>query len=235
MLALEGLEQIVVGAAAHGVDGHADVVNGGHHDHGKLRLLRVDAVQQGNAVAILHHNVGQNQVKGVPFQDLQRFVTAGGQLHIISLAFQRGADHRPDVVLVIHDQNPRRPAQSCGRARFRLRGRIGRGVEHVQSCQVQCQARILRCSSPVAGMAGKRFFLKRSLLCCPLAGIRTDRNMRRTVPLHRCVSCLNPQRIRTETAEVFPVEVGAAIKRLFSQALRRIQSSIHNPQGLESV
>ena len=33
VFALEGLEQVVVGAAAHGVDGHADVVNGGDHHH----------------------------------------------------------------------------------------------------------------------------------------------------------------------------------------------------------
>jgi hypothetical protein len=58
MLTLEGLEQIVVCAAAHAVDGHADVVHGRHHDHGKLRLLRMYAVQQGNAVSIQHHNVG---------------------------------------------------------------------------------------------------------------------------------------------------------------------------------
>ena len=73
VLALEGLEQIVVSAAAHGVDGHADVVDGGHHDHGKLRLLRVNALQQRNAVAVLHHNVGEHQVEGVVFQGLKRF------------------------------------------------------------------------------------------------------------------------------------------------------------------
>ena len=65
VLALKGLEQIVVGAAAHGVDGHADVVNGRDHDDGKIGLLRMDAVEQGDAVSVLHHDVGEHQVEGV--------------------------------------------------------------------------------------------------------------------------------------------------------------------------
>ena len=47
LLALEGLEQIVVGAAAHGVDGHADVVDGGDHDDGKVGLQSVNAAPAG--------------------------------------------------------------------------------------------------------------------------------------------------------------------------------------------
>ena len=121
VLALEGLEQIVVGAAAHGVDGHADVVNGRDHDDGKLRLLSMNAVQQGNAVAILHHDVGQHQVEGVAFQNLHGFAAAGGQLHIESLALKRRADHGTDVRLVVHGQNPRRSTQPPRREGISLR------------------------------------------------------------------------------------------------------------------
>ena len=36
VFALERLEQVVVGAAAHGVDGHADVVDGRDHHHRQI-------------------------------------------------------------------------------------------------------------------------------------------------------------------------------------------------------
>ena len=65
MLALEGLEQVVVGAASHGVDGHADVVDGSDHHDGKLGLLAVDAFEEGDAVSVLHDDVGEDQIKGV--------------------------------------------------------------------------------------------------------------------------------------------------------------------------
>jgi hypothetical protein len=88
VLALEGLEQVVISAAAHGVDGHADVMNGGDHNDGELRLLAVNALQQRDAVAVLHHDVGEDQVKGVALQDVEAFASAGGELHIVALALQ---------------------------------------------------------------------------------------------------------------------------------------------------
>ena len=106
MLALEGLEQVVVSAAAHGVDGHADVVNGGNHDDGKLRLLAVNALEQRDAVAVLHDDVGEDQVEGVPLENFQAFAAAGSELDVVALALERGADHGADMGLVVDDQNP---------------------------------------------------------------------------------------------------------------------------------
>ncbi len=71
LLALERLEEIVVGAAAHGVNGHADVVNGGDHDDGKIGLQAADALEQSDAVYILHHDVGEHQIEGVEFRGLR--------------------------------------------------------------------------------------------------------------------------------------------------------------------
>jgi hypothetical protein len=76
LLALEGLEEIVVGAAAHGVDGHTDVVDGGDHDDGKIGLESVNALEQGDAVDILHHDVGEHQVEGVEFESFEGFAAS---------------------------------------------------------------------------------------------------------------------------------------------------------------
>ena len=113
---------------------------GGDHDHGKLRLLRVNALQQGNAVSVLHDNVGQHQVEGVLLQDLQRFAAAGGQLHVDIPgvpAWRRSWTGRA----------LRRPrpefAPTCAVLRSRahlLRALIHRGIWCSESCQVQCQA-----------------------------------------------------------------------------------------------
>ena len=71
VLALKGFEQVIVCPPAHGVDGHADVMDGGHHDHGQMGLLATNAVQQNDAVAVLHHDIGQYQVEGVALENLK--------------------------------------------------------------------------------------------------------------------------------------------------------------------
>ena len=82
LLALEGLEKIVVGAAAHGVDGHADVVHGRDHDDGKVGLKSVNAFEQGDAVDVLHHDVGEHQVEGVELESFEGFATTAGQFDV---------------------------------------------------------------------------------------------------------------------------------------------------------
>jgi hypothetical protein len=65
-------------------------------------------------------------------------------LHIESLAFKRGADHGPDMGLVIHGQNPRRSAQSSGCEDSRIRARDWYSLRRSKSCQVQSQVQVLR-------------------------------------------------------------------------------------------
>jgi hypothetical protein len=136
---LKGLEQIVIRAAAHGVDGYGDVVHGGDHDDGKVGLLFVDAFQKRDAVSTLHHDVGQHQFEGIQFQRIEGFIAVTDQLHLISLAFQRGADHDADLGLVIDDQDAGRLAQFRVRAVVCLRGRSHHGFRRSQCCQIQSQ------------------------------------------------------------------------------------------------
>ena len=80
VFALKGLEKVVVSAAAHRVDRHADVVNGRNHDYRQIGILRMNALQQREPVALLHHDIGQNQLKSVLIDCLQGFVSARRQL-----------------------------------------------------------------------------------------------------------------------------------------------------------
>ena len=100
--------------------------------------------QQGNAVAVLHHNVGQDQVKGVAFQNIEAFASAGSQLHVVPLAFKRGADHGAHMGFVIHYENARGAALAAHKARFRLRAGTSRERHRLRSCQVQCQGPVLQ-------------------------------------------------------------------------------------------
>jgi len=73
---LEGLEQIVVSAATHRVDGHADVVDRRDHDDRQVRALHMDTLQQRKAIALLHHDVGQDQFEGLVLESIKGFATA---------------------------------------------------------------------------------------------------------------------------------------------------------------
>jgi hypothetical protein len=80
-------------------------VNGGDHNDGKLRLLAVNTFKQRDSIAILHDNIGQDEVKGTSLKDFQTFATAGGELDNVSLAFEGRAYHGPDVGLVVYHED----------------------------------------------------------------------------------------------------------------------------------
>ena len=107
LIALEGLEQVVVGAAAHGIDGDADVVNGGDHHHGKIGLQGVNAFEQRDAVDIVHHNVGEDEVEGVHLKRFEGFAAAVGLFHGVALALQSGGQHGAHGHFVVDHKNPR--------------------------------------------------------------------------------------------------------------------------------
>jgi len=59
--------------------------------------------------------------------------------------------------------------------------------------------------------------------------------MPRTIRFTDCMSCQNPQWIRTEAVWVSTMQGQPGARRVFSKALRYLDTSIHNPEGLESV
>ena len=84
-------------------------------------MLRVNPLQQRNAVQILHHDVGQHQIERIQSQRIQRFAGAAGQPHLVSHALQCGTHRRPDLCLIVHHQHPSRPARRKQRATLDLR------------------------------------------------------------------------------------------------------------------
>ena len=62
--ALEGFEEIVNGAAAEGVGGDVDVVDGGEHDDGEAGVVSCELIEEADAVGAGHHDVGEDEVVG---------------------------------------------------------------------------------------------------------------------------------------------------------------------------
>ncbi len=59
---IEGLEQVIVGAQLHGLDGRLRGAVGGHEDDRKLRIELADPPQGFQAVEPGHANIAEHQV-----------------------------------------------------------------------------------------------------------------------------------------------------------------------------
>jgi hypothetical protein len=133
LVLLEGLEEIIVSAPAHGVDGHADVVHGRDHDDGKVGLESVNALEQGDAVDILHDDVGEHQVEDAELECFEGFASSTGHFDVVSLALERSGDHGPHRGFVIDHENP------LGLAHGLLGVESGRGGRLPRICELGSQ------------------------------------------------------------------------------------------------
>ena len=107
VLDVEGLGDVVVGAALDGLDGGADLVDGGgEHDHDR-RVERLDAAQHVDAGLARHPLVEHHHVDLVPAQDLERLL-AVLRLEHGALILEKDAEGRAHALLVVDDQH--RPA-----------------------------------------------------------------------------------------------------------------------------
>jgi len=61
---LERLEDVVIGAAANGLQGCGNVVDGRDHDHRYFRIVLPHPFEQPDAVHFRHDHVAQDQVGG---------------------------------------------------------------------------------------------------------------------------------------------------------------------------
>ena len=77
-LAVEGLDQKVVGPAAHGLDRHVDRAVGGDHDHGSLQAAFLDEVEDFGAAHIGQAHVEQDQVRLVGGELIEGFLATAG-------------------------------------------------------------------------------------------------------------------------------------------------------------
>jgi hypothetical protein len=63
-------------------------------------------------------------------------MAAAGHLYVIALPLQRGGDHGPDVRLVIHHQDARRPARPGTYMALCCSGQIRHGIRCFRFYQV---------------------------------------------------------------------------------------------------
>jgi hypothetical protein len=110
-LHLEGLGQVVGGAALHGLHRGGDGRGAGQHDHGRRPGHALELGQQLEAAAPGHDQVEQHEVGRRRRQGAQRLVDAGGEHHL-ALVPQDQAQRLADAPLVVHHENPRHAAQS---------------------------------------------------------------------------------------------------------------------------
>ena len=108
MLRREGLEKIIVGAAAHGVDGDRDVVNRGDDDDGEIGVQSVNAFQQVDAVDIRHQDVGEHQIAVVELESFEGLAPPAGLRDGASMALERCGNHGAHMGFIVNDQNAHR-------------------------------------------------------------------------------------------------------------------------------
>ncbi len=120
LLALKRLKEIVVGSATHGINGDADVVNGGDHDDGKIGLKSVDALEESDwsTTSFITMSVRTRLKVFSSEEHRERTAAVGGLLDCgIPGAQERQRNHGADGGLVVDDENARVCAHEC-RLRF---------------------------------------------------------------------------------------------------------------------
>ena len=103
-----GLGEVVVGAVAQRGDGRLDRGEAGEDDDDGERGARAHLLQQREAVALVHVQVGQDEVVvGAALQVRDGLAPARSHVHLVAFEAQHLADREDDVLLVVHDQQPR--------------------------------------------------------------------------------------------------------------------------------
>ena len=113
LFALERLEQVVVGAVAQRLQGDLDIVDGGHHDDRHVGILFLGALEEGDAVHLGHHQVGEDEIEFLArFEQGHGFDAAGGLPGA-------GTEHRPawkQTISRIVSSSSTTRIRSCGMA-----------------------------------------------------------------------------------------------------------------------
>ena len=105
LLDFERLLDVVERADLHGLDGGVHRSKRRHQDHGGRRVQRARRPQHVHAVAAAHLEVAQDDVERAVVQALDRQVTVGCLLHIVSGFGQPPGEPPPERVVVVSNQN----------------------------------------------------------------------------------------------------------------------------------
>ena len=105
MVEIDRLGEKVERALLHRQHGVLDAAVGGHDDDRQLRVEILGGAQHAEAVAGGEPEIGQDQIGTGVVQAGQRLGLVAGFDDRVALVFERGAEHRPQRVLVLDQQN----------------------------------------------------------------------------------------------------------------------------------
>ena len=105
-LEVRRLLDVVEGAALHRRDRRGDVPVAREDDHRHVRGERADLAQGHQAALARHLQVEEHRVRGDGAKDLERLHPVRRLAGRVPLELERVADHRPQVGLVVDDQDP---------------------------------------------------------------------------------------------------------------------------------
>lgn len=112
LIEVEGLDEVVGGARAHGFDGAAHAALGGHDDDGDARR-NFAALEKGQTAAVGQVNVEEGEVEIEVAHRLRGLRERADAGHLGAEFFQMGLEAAPQERLVLDDQDPR--ALECHR------------------------------------------------------------------------------------------------------------------------
>ena len=104
---LEGLLDVVVGAALDGGDGGLDVAVAGDDDDRQIGVRLLDDVEHLQAVeaAALQPDVQDDELRAALLHRFQGFVGIAGETRAVTVVLQEAGDHLADVRFVVDDQD----------------------------------------------------------------------------------------------------------------------------------
>lgn len=103
--AIDGLREVVVGAASHGLHGRVDGAVGGHDHHLRVRPGGLQPLKELHAAESRHSEVGQYQVRRRDGELLEGVLGRPRPANLIPLLLQEGDQGGSNIHLVVDDED----------------------------------------------------------------------------------------------------------------------------------
>ena len=104
LLALEGLDEVVVGAGVEALDARLDRVAGGEHEDRDV-VGRAQAPGHLHAVELGQPEVEDDEVGVEGGRLVERRLAVAGDAHLVALQAQRALEHLGDLLVVLDDEH----------------------------------------------------------------------------------------------------------------------------------
>jgi hypothetical protein len=102
---LEGFQDVVISAAAHGFERSREVMHGRDYDDRNVRIVLAFPLKQAEAVHFRHHHIAQDQVRDVLFQVFTSEEAVAHCGAIVALGFEQGRNNLADRFFVVNYQD----------------------------------------------------------------------------------------------------------------------------------